>query len=634
MMVPMARVRLLGPRSDLPAVLRVLQDMGELHAAKPSAAVLAPAAPETMERRERRRVGRVLDRVEAALTALSADSPVRNPQSAEGIPVPDDATLASWARLARRVIGRATMLRRRVVSLEEEQALLEKYRHFFASFEQLRTAAARWPNAAAYHVVLRRGGEHAVQELRTALTTVLGEHFDLWSDTLPSGETALLLLTTAREAKRIEGVLADAGVAEVPLPASLGQSGQAVASLDTRLQSIPRELEAQRRALAQLGAAERPALLRAQGALRDMLAQMEAFEMARATDHAFVIEGWLPQVGVPRLRAAMDTSFSGRIVVETVAREEWRGEDAPVVMSNPRLFRPFELIVNVLPLPRYGTIDPTPFVAVFFPMLFGVMLGDAGYGLVLALLAGVIHWRAPEGSRLRTVAEIAGPCAAFTIIFGLLYGEFLGSAGRAWFGLRPLLFDREEALLPFLGLAVAIGLVHILLGLVLSAVAAARNQPRHALGSGVMALMVVLVVVAILSAVEVLPHAFFTPIVVALLIAFPVLVVIEGMVAAIELLSTLGHILSYARVMALGTASVMMAVAANRMVGAMGSVVVGILFGLLFHLVNFALGMFSPTIHALRLHYVEFFGTFFSPGGVAYRPLRHWKPGLESRTRG
>jgi len=106
-----------------------------------------------------------------------------------------------------------------------------------------------------------------------------------------------------------------------------------------------------------------------------------------------------------------------------------------------------------------------------------------------------------------------------------------------------------------------------------------------------------------------------------------------AVLGVLELLSTLGHILSYARVMALGTASVMMALAANRMVGAVGSVVVGVLFALLFHFVNFAIGLFSPTIHALRLHYVEFFGTFFSPGGVQYRPLRHWQP-TPGRARG
>jgi V/A-type H+-transporting ATPase subunit I len=186
--------------------------------------------------------------------------------------------------------------------------------------------------------------------------------------------------------------------------------------------------------------------------------------------------------------------------------------------------------------------------------------------------------------------------------------------------------DREEAIVPFLVLSIGLGLVHVVLGLVLGALSSARTEPRLAIGRGLSAVMIVLILVAILAAMEIFPHALLNPAVIALLIAFPTLVVLEGVIAPVELLSTLGHILSYARIMALGTASVMLAIVANRMAGAMGSVVVGVLFALLFHLVNFALGLFTPTIHALRLHYVEFFGTFYSPGGVRYAPLGHWRP--------
>ena len=82
--------------------------------------------------------------------------------------------------------------------------------------------------------------------------------------------------------------------------------------------------------------------------------------------------------------------------------------------------------------------------------------------------------------------------------------------------------------------------------------------------------------------------------------------------------------------MALGTASVMLAVVANRMVGALGGAMVGVIFATLFHLVNFGLGIFSPTIHALRLHFVEFYGNFYSPGGLAYHPFQHWQPNTAS----
>jgi V/A-type H+-transporting ATPase subunit I len=246
---------------------------------------------------------------------------------------------------------------------------------------------------------------------------------------------------------------------------------------------------------------------------------------------------------------------------------------------------------------------------------------------VLAGLGLILHWRSRPGTLLRSVAEIIGPCALLTILAGLMFGEFFGDLGRRWFGLRPLAFDRGEALIPFLLLAVAIGAVHILLGMILGVVSAARHRPREAVGKGAAAIGLVFIVLLLLVAVDVLPRAFFTPSVIGLLVAFPVLIVAEGVVAPIEFLSTLGNILSYARIMALGVASVMLAVVANRMAGMLGSAAVGAVFALLFHLVNFAIGLFSPTIHALRLHYVEFFGKFYSPGGVRYEPFGAWTRG-------
>jgi V/A-type H+-transporting ATPase subunit I len=262
-------------------------------------------------------------------------------------------------------------------------------------------------------------------------------------------------------------------------------------------------------------------------------------------------------------------------------------------------------------------------------MFFGLMLGDLGYGLALAALSALLHLRTRPGTTLRAVSEVGGACALFGMAFGVAFGEFFGDLGRRWFGLEPLLFDREHEVMAFLGLAVALGVAHIVLGLVLGAVASRHTHPRTALGRLLSAAIVLLIVVAILAAMERLPHALLMPATVLILIAFPVIVLLEGIVAPIELFTTLGHILSYARIMALGTASVMLALVANQMVGAMGSVTIGVLFALLFHLVNFALGVFSPSIHALRLHYVEFFGTFYSPGGMKYQPLGHWSPPRE-----
>ena len=622
MIIEMSKVRVLGPRDRLPDVLRVLQDLGILHLAPPGgAAQLSSLALSPAQERERRHLRSALDDVERALAELGlAAGVVARAQPAT------TADRARWARLAWRVRRSAERLTARAAALDEERALILKYQHFFSAFRSLLESEARWPNATAYHVLLKGGDTETIRKLRTSLTAIIGDEFQLYTQQLPTGETALLVVVSAAAAGRVERLLAEARVQEIPVPEAYGGKSltEAIPRMLARLGEIPSELQAVRRdrdALARTHGAE---LRRARAGLHDRLRELDALPLSGVTPHAFLLEGWVPAGARGSLAARLTAVFGEDVVVSEISTEEWKSEEAPVVLSNPRLLRPFETVIRLLPLPAYGTIDPTPFVAVFFPAFFGLMMGDVGYGVLLAGLGLVLHARSKPGTVLRNVSEIIGPCALFSIIAGFLYGELFGDLGKRWLGLSPFAFSREEALIPFLLLAVALGAVHVLLGLGLGVVSNIRRHPRAALGRGLSAVMIGLIILALLAATDVLPKSFFSPAVIALLVAFPILIVLEGIVAPIELLSTLGNILSYARIMALGVASVMLAVVANRMVGAIGSVAVGILFALLFHLVNFAIALFSPTIHALRLHYVEFFGKFYSPGGVRYEPFGHW----------
>jgi V/A-type H+-transporting ATPase subunit I len=615
MIVPMTRVRIMGPRRLLSDVLATVQDVGVLHLTSAPewgplhGSVLAPP-----DARRRRQLARILEDADSVL----AEAP------ASRASVPGQPQCARWARLARRTRRTLRSLDERATKLREEQAMLLRFQGFFAVFESLGLDRAHRPGFTAFHVVLRSDQVDLLPSLERALVEMLDGACETLTRQLPGGEVALLILVRASEASRVEALLADTRVQEVPAPSGFGPSlVEALPRMRERVTAIPDELEAIRAERADLLSWNAPELRCAAVALRDRLGQLDALALTAVSPNLFVLDGWLPTDTEPRLSAALARGFGVEVVVETLDRARWHGEDAPVVLRNPRLFRPFELITGMLPLPRYGTIDPTPYVAVSFPMFFGLMLGDAGYGAAVALLALILHRRSHPGTTVRAVAEVAGPCALFAIIFGVLFGEYFGDLGRHWLGLQPLWFDRENAIVPFLVLTLSIGVVHVLLGLALGVVAGAREHPRQAVGRGLSAAMIVLIVLALLAAVEVLPRAVLTPAVVGILVAFPVLIALEGIVAAVELLGSIGHVLSYARIMALGTASVMLAVVANRLAGAMGSAVVGALFALLFHLVNFALGLFSPTIHALRLHYVEFFGTFYSPGGTRYEPLGH-----------
>jgi V/A-type H+-transporting ATPase subunit I len=616
--VRMARLRIAGPRPRLDEVLGAVQDTGLLHLDRPRAPYAAP--PDRPLARERRHVERCLVDIETALDRLQVPGPVS--PSAVAAPLSRDTL-----RRARRIRRDADRLVRARTNLEDERVLLLRYREFFQAFESLVGHELTWPDGQAFYVVLRSGAGSALAELRRSLETAVSGEVELLHRELSSGEWAVLILVSERAAPKVAALLAASRVEELPAPAGIGHTSllRALPALKARLASIPTELTAlddDRRALAE---AEGPWLVAARVRLRDQLLLLDARRRVLAAEHLFVIEGWLPDTRVADTERRLQARFGPEVVTSTVGTEDWSAPDAPVTLHNPPIFRPFEVVTRTLPLPKYGTIDPTPFVAVFFPAFFGLMLGDVGYGLMLAALAWLLHLKSAPGSQLRAVSTIGLACASSSVAFGLLFGEFFGSLGHA-VGLHPF-FNRESATIPFLALAVAIGGVHIALGLVLAALNLwHRGHRREAMGRGVTLTMLVLTTLALLAAVEVLPSRLFTPFSIAVLVTFPLLIALEGVVAVIELLSTFGHILSYARIMALGTASLMLAVVANEMVGAMGSVVVGALFALLFHLVNFAIGLFSPTIHALRLHYVEFFGHFFSPGGAEYRPLGHWHP--------
>ena len=624
MIVPMAKVRILGPRARLGETLRAIQSFGLVQIAEaPAMPGLTPLDLDQRDRRRQKHMKRLVEDAQASLDALAvkqgevAFAPSETPVS----------QLAQWARLARRVRRSTMRIAIEELRLSDERALIQRYRELLDVLAPDLRELARLPHVVTHAAVIPASERQAVEALVGSMQARSEQGVAVRAHALRNGDLAVLIVMPASAAADVERALAEAHVPEVSLPAQFRASSlsEAVPLMLERLAQIPAELESLRRERDALAREHGPELLRARAVAHDILARLDALGHCAATSHAFAVEGWTPKADARRLAATLRRDVGPMIAVEDVAEEDWIGEQVPVVLSNPRLFHPFEAIVRFMPLPRYGTIDPTPFVAVFFPLLFGLMLADIGYGLVLGALGLLLHRRTKPGSVGRTVAEMIGPCAVFSILSGVLFGEFFGDIGRRVFGLQAVLFDRQEAVVASLLLAIGLGFVHVTLGMVLGIVSAWRREPRQALGRGVAALMVLLIVLALLAAFDVLPPALLTPSVIALLVAFPVLVALEGVIAAVELLSTLGNMLSYARVMALGLASVMLAIVANRMSGVVGSTVVGVLLALLFHLVNFGIGVFGPSIHALRLHYVEFFGKFYSPGGMRYQPFAHWR---------
>jgi V/A-type H+-transporting ATPase subunit I len=218
--------------------------------------------------------------------------------------------------------------------------------------------------------------------------------------------------------------------------------------------------------------------------------------------------------------------------------------------------------------------------------------------------------------------------AGWSIVFGFLYGEAFGTLGEV-LGMHALWFDRasSEHVMGLLLMTLAVGAVHITLGLILGVWEAAKDKNRSHLlerGGMLIGLIGLFLLVGVLT--DFLPQGFMNLAVASTLIGVVLLSLSIGclgiVMGPIEFIGLIGNVLSYLRIAAIGLASVYLAKVANEVSGLIGNIVVGAIIAVLIHTLNLVLGMFSPTIHSLRLHYVEFFRKFYEGGGRQYEPFR------------
>jgi V/A-type H+-transporting ATPase subunit I len=361
--------------------------------------------------------------------------------------------------------------------------------------------------------------------------------------------------------------------------------------------------------------------------LRDQIEANNVLPRFGETDLTFVLMGWVPADDVQSVESGLKAEIGEAVLVQRLPITPEIKQRAPVSLNNPKPAQPFESLVGLLALPRYAHLDPTCLMAFFMPIFFGMILGDVGYGTLLLILCIVLLRKLRRGIA-RDVIIVLAMGAGWSILFGFLYGEAFGTLGEQ-FGMHPLWFDRAspEHVAGLLIMTLVVGAVHITLGLILGVMEAIRDKSRgHLLERGGMLLGLVSLffIVGILS--NSLPRGLLTPAVAGLVVGIVLLSASLGwlgiVMGPIEFIGLIGNVLSYLRIAAIGLASVYLAKVANDMAGMVGNLIIGIIIAVLIHTLNLALGAFSPTIHSLRLHYVEFFRKFYEGGGRPYQPFK------------
>jgi V/A-type H+-transporting ATPase subunit I len=613
----MVRIEVIGPRDRFDAALRFLQRRAVLELREPIGPGVAPMRPRGGAEPAvgEARLEEALERLEALSARLSPSSGGR-PE-----PLPPPGTDAFAARLG--------ALEAELAALEARRAALVAEREATSRFARLIVALAPLGHALdpalepQVHAVALRGDPAAAGLLEGEVRRITNGACEVHARPLDPDTTGVLVVVPRSAERAFAALLSEKSIEEVRLPAQYAARRLAdlLLVLARRERALPREIARADAALAAFASATRPTLAAAHAALQWELERRRAVARCGGTHGAFVIAGYMPAEHVPEVRREAEGELGEAlaVVVRSPDPSEWG--DVPVVLRNNAFVRPFERLLSLVPLPRYGSVDASPWLAVFFPLFFGLVLGDVAFGVLgiaAALVVRKVGWRGDTG---RDVAWIALWCSVSAVVFGVLFGEALGELG-AKAGLHPLVLDRRHAFMGLLGVCVAMGALHVGVGMALGVVSAVRR--RHggeALARVAKLLLLASGLLAAAAVLDLVPRRVLVPAIGACGVFLLSAVLAEGPLAALDVVLGLGNVLSYARLMALGLASVMLAEVANRLATSLDPAPVGIALGVFLHAVNFSLGLVSPAIAALRLQYVEFFEKFYDEGGFPFRPF-------------
>lgn len=624
MIVKMSKIEIAGPKGLLQDVLSLLRDMG-IFQLEPEAAALLEKGREGMIRSfsldeqtayERLFLSDLRDKIDELFSYLP-DIPVRTSY------IEPRAVIQIISKTIPMHIAAAKDMHNKRKALEGERSGLAGYETFLAAAASLLKEAHEAPDLEFIGLTIKEPG--LVGHLREAISRITDWKFELLTKPAEDG-TLVGLITVEKEAsERVKQTLVSERVPELILPSSFAglTFQEELASLKRRISEITydiKKIDANREAFCRRWA---PLYKRVREWIDDRLSLLQASAFALETRMCFFIHGWIPYNQVDALRKRLAHAFQEQVVLEEKELREEDMDRVPVMLSNPAYFRPFEIFTRLLPLPLYTSYDPTPFMGIFFPVFFGMILGDAGYGLLLIAMAIALIKRSHADRVVRDGAKILLISSIYTVFFGILYAEFFGDLPHRLFGIEPICIERRTAVIPMLVFVLSVGVVHIILGFLLGAINAIKRREKCEAAFRLLNILVILGVVAgSASFAAGAPKLLATPVIILILFATPLLFFTGGLIAPLELLKGIGNIISYARIMAIGLTSVLLAFVANRLTGLMGNIFVGIIVAGLLHTVNIILGVFSPAIHSLRLHYVEFFSKFIEPGGRRFEPFK------------
>lgn len=475
-------------------------------------------------------------------------------------------------------------------------------------------------------------------------------------DITVADETLLYVITKSEDRESIESGIVDAGGRALTIPSENVTPEEFLEVADDRIHNIEEELARINGEIEDKTRENLRTLVLLREALSAENERLSVLRKACEAKYVTLVEGWIPESNVESAISELKENV-GYVFIDS--RQPEKSEMPPTKLRNAHGLKPFQVIVNLFGIPKYGEWDPTPIIAYSFAFFFGLMIGDVPYAVCIILFARFLLPRFvddPESEGARLFQRLLFISSTVGIVVGLLTGTYMGNF-YAFFGIESLAISKAiagvfEDALTFIVFSLVIGLIHVNIAHVLALIKGIRQRQRSVVPGKVGLFILQIagipwIMHAILHVDIPLLTAYSYSILLYVMILGIILIIISsfmergaflgGIFWLFDVTGILGDVMSYCRIAGVGLATYYLAFCFNLMAPLLSDMVpagpggiVNLVFGsliaifilLIGHSINLILAAITCFVHSLRLCFVEFLFKFYEGGGREYSPFR------------